>query len=86
VRVKGKTEPVAIYEPIAPADAAPAARWAAALACYRARDWDGAEAITGELDAAAPHALYKLYLGRIRHFRAEPPPPDWDGVFTYDVK
>ncbi len=86
VRVKGKKEPVGIYEPIAPGAAGTAARWAAALACYRARDWDGAETIAAELDAAGPHALYKLYLGRIRHFRAQPPPPDWDGVFTFEAK
>ena len=50
-----------------------------------ARDWDRAETMVTELDAMTPHALYKLYLGRIRHFRASPP-PEWDGVFTFDVK
>jgi adenylate cyclase len=86
VRVKGKQEPVGIYEPIAPADEPAARRFAEALARYRARDWAGAETLVTELDAASPHALYRLYLGRIRHFRAQPPPPDWDGVFTFDVK
>ncbi|HEY7753816.1 MAG TPA: adenylate/guanylate cyclase domain-containing protein [Steroidobacteraceae bacterium] len=86
VRVKGKKEPVGIYEPIAAADEAAAASFAAALARYRAADWDRAETLITELSAAAPHPLYQLYLGRIRHFRAAPPPPDWDGVFTFDVK
>jgi adenylate cyclase len=86
VRVKGKQEPVAIFEPIGAADLHAAGRFSEALACYRARDWDRAETLVTELDAMAPHALYKLYLGRIRHFRASPPPPEWDGVFTFDVK
>ena len=62
------------------------ARFAEALAAYQARDWDRAETLVTELDAMTPHALYRLYLGRIRHFRASPPPPEWDGVFTFDVK
>ena len=86
VRVKGKQEPVAIFEPIDAAQQHAAGRFAEALACYRARDWAGAETLITELDAMAPHAFYKLYLGRIRHFRASPPPPEWDGVFTFDVK
>ncbi|MGQ0384737.1 MAG: CHASE2 domain-containing protein [Gammaproteobacteria bacterium] len=86
VRVKGKKEPVGIYEPIMPGEEAAAARFGEALARYRARDWDAAETVVTELNAAAPHPLYQLYLGRIRHFRAHPPPPDWDGVFTYEAK
>ena len=86
VRVKGKQEPVAIFEPIDEAQAHAAGRFSEALACYRARDWDRTETIVTELDAMAPHSLYKLYLGRIRHFRASPPPPEWDGVFTFEVK
>jgi adenylate cyclase len=30
--------------------------------------------------------LYDVYLERIAHFRAEPPPTDWDGVFVYTTK
>lgn len=86
VRVKGKHEPVAIFEPIDAADAPSAARFAEALARYRARDWEAAATIIGALDAEAAHRLYALYLDRIRHFRANPPPPEWDGVFTFDVK
>jgi adenylate cyclase len=86
VRVKGKQEPVAIFEPIDAAQLHAAGRFAEALGCYRGRDWARAETLITELDAMAPHALYKLYLGRIHHFRASPPPPEWDGVFTFDVK
>jgi adenylate cyclase len=86
VRVKGKQEPVAIFEPITAREAPAAARFADALARYRARDWDGAETVVTELDADAPQSIYKLYLERIRHFREQSPPTDWDGVFTFDVK
>ena len=86
VRVKGKQEPVAIFEPIDATQLPAAARFSEALARYRARDWDRAETLITELDGMTPHAVYRLYLGRIRHFRASSPPPEWDGVFTFDVK
>jgi adenylate cyclase len=93
VRVKGKNEPVAIYEPLAPAselDAATRAelaRWDAALAAVRAQDWDQAERLLAELRAAAPgRGLYALYAGRVEWFRAHPPGPGWDGVTTFETK
>ncbi|SFM04301.1 CHASE2 domain-containing protein [Rugamonas rubra] len=93
VRVKGKHEPVAIYEPLAPADQLDAAtlaelaRWDAALAAVRAQDWDQAERLLAELGAAAPErGLYALYAGRVAWLRAHPPGPGWDGVTTFDTK
>ena len=93
VRVKGKHEPVAIFEPLGPAAAlAPAAAdelagWHAALAAVRARQWDDALSIIDKLQALAPpRALYALYAGRIAHYRAHPPGADWDGVTTFDTK
>ena len=93
VRVKGKNEPVAIFEPLGkPADVAPAvldelAVWDAALARVRAQDWDGAASAIAALHAAHPErALYALYLERIARWRAEPPGAGWDGVTTFDTK
>lgn len=93
VRVKGKQEPVAIFEPLGPAaDIAPdvvaeLSDWAAALACVRARDWDGAAAILAGLRRAQPDCrLYALYLERIARWRAAPPGADWDGVTNFDTK
>ena len=92
VRVKGKQEPVAIYEPLGPRDRLTesqllaAARFAEVLAHYRARAWDAAETILAELAAIDGAPLHALYLERIRHFRANPPPADWDGVFTFETK
>lgn len=93
VRVKGRQEPVAIYEPlglrdaVSPAVAERAARHAEALERLRARDWDAAEALFRDLardERDAP--LYGVYLERIARLRAEPPGPDWDGTVDYAEK
>jgi adenylate cyclase len=93
VRVKGKNEPVAIFEPLGrPGDLAPAvldelAQWKAALALVRAREWDAAEAAIAALAERHPErGLYALYLERIHHYRVHPPGPSWDGVTTFDSK
>src|SRR5512139_176765 len=92
VRVKGKETPVAIYEPLGLKEALTdparqhAAEFEAAFASYQKQDWDAAETALRALNARAPRALYAIYLERIAHFRAEPPPADWDGVFVYTTK
>jgi adenylate cyclase len=92
VRVKGKLEPVAIYEPIGPrptvgaTELEEAARLAAALASYRRQAWDEADAMFAGLEAGEPRRIYSIFRERIRHFRRVPPPPDWDGVFVHEQK
>ena len=89
VRVKGKTEPVAIYEPrglLGEADAvelALLARWSRLLELLRARDWDGAGAILLELP---DDGLRRLYAERLRQYRATPPGEGWDGVTSFETK
>ena len=89
VRVKGKTEPVAIFEPrglLADADCAELAllaSWSRVLELLRARDWDGAEAI---LLALPDDGLRRLYGARLQQYRATPPGADWDGVTTFETK
>ena len=96
VRVKGKNEPVAIFEPLAreteldPAARTELDRWHAALALVRGQQWDAAQAalealLAGAGEGGAP-ALYRLYLERIGYYRAHPPAADWDGVTTFDTK
>jgi len=63
-----------------------AAEFEAAFAAYQKQAWDAAEAALRALNARAPRALYDIYLERIAHFRAEPPPTDWDGVCVYTTK
>ncbi|MBB3118953.1 CHASE2 domain-containing protein [Pseudoduganella violacea] len=93
VRVKGKNEPVAIFEPLAHAGQADAAaltrleRWHAALALLRDQHWDGAAAILLELRVADPACqLYQLYMQRIDYYRLHPPGENWDGVTSFDSK
>ncbi len=93
VRVKGKNEPVAIFEPLGKPAALSAealeelAQWEAALAQVRAQQWDAAQAAIAALAARHPGCgLYALYLERIAHYRAHPPGADWDGVTTFDTK
>lgn len=93
VRVKGKNEPVAIFEPLGkPADVAADVLddlrdWDAALGLVRAQRWLEARQRIEALAARHPgQRLYALYLERIAHFQAQPPGPDWDGVTTFDAK
>lgn len=92
VKVKGKNEPVAIFEPIGPADSVAAEQqsivdeFAVAVAAYRSQDWDTAEKILRKLTEHGDEVLYNVYLDRIKRFKVEPPPPDWDGVFEHETK
>ncbi|MCX8017441.1 MAG: adenylate/guanylate cyclase domain-containing protein, partial [Rhodocyclaceae bacterium] len=92
VRVKGKAEPVGIYEPLGETGKVDAAtlerleRWHAALSAYRAQAWQRAATLIEGLQHEAPHGLYDLYARRIDHYRAHPPGADWDGVTTFETK
>ncbi len=94
LRVKGKTQPVAIFEGLDHHDAEtfPAldralAAWERALAAYTARHWDDANAAFAEVLALQPgDTPSQLYVDRCAHFRAHPPAGDWDGVWTMTTK
>jgi adenylate cyclase len=93
VRVKGKNEPVAIFEPIGltaeldDATRTALGQWHAALALFRAQQWEQAASLIQKLQTQYPdHYLYALYLENIDTFRRNPPGPDWDGVTTYKTK
>jgi adenylate cyclase len=93
VRVKGKNEPVAIFEPLGKAaDLAPGVLeelrdWDEALALVRAQQWDEAQRRIEALRTAHPErGLYRLYLERIAVWRAQPPGQGWDGVTAFDTK
>ena len=92
VRVKGKAEPVAIYEPLGLAGTLGGETleklhdWNQALCAYQAQDWDRAELLLQRLVSKHPHYLYDLYIRRIAHYRAESPGSDWDGVTTFETK
>ena len=92
VRVKGKNEPVAIFEPVSPASELTEAqqlriqRCEDALSAYRSRDFARAQEIWRELAAARAEKLLDVYLARIAQYQATPPPADWDGVYVFTSK
>jgi len=93
VRVKGKDEPVGIYEPLGLAGEVDKERleqlklWQQALRLYRAQDWDQADVQLYNLLRREPDChLYQLYTKRIAHYRSNPPGADWDGVTTFETK
>lgn len=93
LRVKGKTEPVKVYEPLCrreqatPALLARLTSWDRALQCYFDQRWDDAENELGELLAAEPECrLYQIFLERVAAMRVMPPAATWDGVYILEEK
>jgi adenylate cyclase len=93
VRVKGKDEPIAIFQPLGlEGEVTQSTRdqidiWAEALRMYRAQDWDGAEAQLRRLKALqGDDELYDIFLERVADYRAHPPGADWDGVYKFETK
>lgn len=93
VRVKGKDEPVAIYQPLGLEGEVAKGRldeiklWNQAIKHYRAQEWDMAELQLINLRKMSPaDELYHIFLERIAHYRASPPEPGWDGVHKFETK
>ena len=93
VRVKGKDEPVTIFEPLGLVGEVQEETlgqlklWQHALRLYRAQDWDQAELQLYNLLRQAPETrLYQLYLERLAVWRKNPPDANWDGVTTFETK
>ncbi len=93
VRVKGKKEPVKIYELIGRTgrlDSDTLQRielFEQGLAAYRMMDWDTAiEKFKHALSLKLDDIPAQLYIQRCRAYQIEPPSPDWDGVYTMTTK
>lgn len=92
VRVKGKNEPVTIFEPVGltsevkQADLDEISRYQGTLQLYLGQQWDEAEKEFARLHADFTHSIYEIYLNRIVEFRENPPEDDWDGVYTLTTK
>ncbi|MEP5763777.1 MAG: adenylate/guanylate cyclase domain-containing protein [Halieaceae bacterium] len=88
VTVKGKSEPVSLFQPLAEnaADEATLQRHQEALQAYRDQDWPLAMRLLSSLQETAPRPVYQLYQDRINHFTLNPPGPGWDGVFVLNTK
>ena len=94
IRVKGKHQPVAVFESLEyredEADGALGemlAFYDRGLDAYRARDWRGAEAIFAPaLEIMSADGPSSLSLQRCNAYAAAPPAHDWDGVWTIKDK
>jgi len=93
VKVKGKDEPVAIFEPLGREGEVDKSLieelrlWHQCLKQYRARDWDHAEMSLLNLTRVNPQAkLYAEFAERIAALRRTPPEPGWDGVTAFRTK
>jgi len=94
LRVKGKTNPVAVYEVIGTAQQALSqeldqqhSHFAAGLKAYRSRDWRGAgKLFINALNLNPDDIPSQLLLERTQNYEAESPKDDWDGVWTLQNK
>lgn len=97
ITVKGKTEPVRIYEILQLKNQASKintteklteikAMFEKGLDFYRKQKWDESEACFSECALKYNDMPSVVFLDRIRHFKVNPPPADWDGVFKMAVK
>lgn len=93
VTVKGKGEPVTIFEPLGMEGSVDRATldelelWDRALQHYRVQDWDAAQGVLRDLlRLSASSGLYSFYMGRVAALRHEPPGAGWNAVTSFDTK
>jgi adenylate cyclase len=97
IQVKGKKQPELVFTVLGRAEVAEDARCnelrdlnAQMLAAYRKQHWDEAERLIERCRKLAGgfgvDGLYEMYMARIAVYRAEPPPPDWTGVYEAESK
>jgi len=97
ITVKGKTEPEVIYTILGRREVAASSEYGKLyelslkmLQGYRSREWDSVMAIIDASRSLADHfgldELLELYCERVRAFRENPPPDDWNGVFALQTK
>jgi len=92
IAVKGRTQPMAVFEPLAEGAGTDvlrdlAARYESALERYTGRYWSDAQAILRTLQKDFPDdGPTGTLLNRVVEFAADPPGDDWDGVYRYKSK
>lgn len=92
MRVRGKNQPVAVFEVLDHLEEDNPARAPHFLSCYRnalglyrRQEWEKAkDGFATALERHPGDTVSKLYSVRCDHFLAHPPGPDWDGV--WDVR
>jgi adenylate cyclase len=94
LRVKGKREPVVIYEALDhftdetfPHLVRTVTHYNEGVQHYRACEWkDALTCFREALELNPTDQPSRLYMERAAHFLETPPPPDWDGVWTMTTK
>jgi adenylate cyclase len=93
IRVKGKQQPVIIYElidhkgHIDVQEQVVLEKFQSALSFYRQRKWKSALALFQEIiDMDPQDGPSKTYMDRCLYFQKNPPPATWDGVFEMQTK
>jgi adenylate cyclase len=97
IKVKGKKQPEAVFTVLgrSEVEADPRCRElrevnAQMLERFRKQEWDGAVGLIARCRKFANgfdlSGLYDMYEERIELYRAEPPGPDWDGVYEAETK
>lgn len=92
IRVKGKKLPVTIYELISegkgsPEDIARVETFESALKLYRDQEWQQAiDTLKNLLTKNSEDEPSKVFIERCLQYQQNPPPEDWDGVFTMTTK
>ncbi|WP_428034549.1 CHASE2 domain-containing protein [Amphritea sp.] len=92
-RVKGRSEPVALFQPMAPRNAADSdlseqvRLFNQAVDLYRERQWLAASPLFQQWLAVYPtDGVAQLYLQRIAQLQSSAPGEDWDAVFNHEQK
>ncbi|GBF40591.1 adenylate/guanylate cyclase domain-containing protein [Leptospira johnsonii] len=94
VRVKGKNEPVILYEAISELKGVASAKkeviglYEEGLTLYLDRKWDAAVKKFKESEKAkgAEDKAVQILVERCNEYKKTPPPASWDGVYTRDHK
>ncbi len=92
VRVKGKNEPVTIYELLGYGTLYEQKKplveiFCQGLAAYKERQWDQAlQHFNEALQRDPSDSPSQLYLTRCETYKQTPPPDDWDGMFVMTSK
>jgi adenylate cyclase len=93
VQVKGKEQPIRIYEPLCPENEATEAqlelvrKYNEAHDFYLQQEWGKAEVCFKALEESEDNkVLYSVYLERIADLRNHALPEDWDGTFRHTTK
>jgi adenylate cyclase len=93
LRVKGKSEPIGVYEVVGRTGSVAENKlkvldlFASGYAAYLMQKWDMAESFFAEaISVDQDDEPSKTYLKRCAMYRADPPGENWDGVFTMTTK